>query len=65
VASLAYDRRTGQEEGIYDALSERGHYSPSEPLMDGRAWNIDSPAEIERRLPRLNRLFPRERYLRP
>ncbi|GAA3265378.1 DUF4240 domain-containing protein [Dactylosporangium vinaceum] len=65
VASLAYDRRTGQEEGIYDALSERGHPCPSAPQMIGNIWNTDSPAEIEQRLPRLNRLFPRERYLRP
>ncbi|GGM68539.1 hypothetical protein GCM10007977_082890 [Dactylosporangium sucinum] len=65
VASLAYDRRTGQEDGIDDALSERGHRRPADPQTAGRTWNTDSAAEIERRLPRLNRLFPRERYPRP
>jgi hypothetical protein len=65
VACLAYDRRTGQEEGIDDALRQRGHRRPSDPQFAGRTWNTDSAAEIERRLPRLNRAFPRERYLNP
>jgi hypothetical protein len=65
VASLAYDRRTNQEEGIHDALAERGHHSPSDPQVIGRVWNTDDPAEIERRLPRLNRLFPRQQRLGP
>jgi hypothetical protein len=65
VASVVYDRRTGQEDGIHDALGERGHHRPSDPQFAGRPWNTDSAAEIERRLPRLNQLFPRERYLTP
>ena len=67
VAGNAYERCTGQEDGIGDALSERGHYRPSDPQVNvhGRMWDSDSLAEIERHLPRLSQLFPRNRYLKP
>lgn len=65
VAPAAYDRVTGEDDGIDDALSARGHHRPAGPTFAGRPWNSDSPAEIERRLPRLSRLFPRHQYLEP
>ena len=60
-SARAYDRVTGQDDGIDDALGERGHRRRWEPEMGGATWDTDSRAEIERRLPRLSRLFPRHR----
>jgi len=65
VAPGAYDRVTGEDDGIDDALNARGHRRPSDPVFAGRPWNSDSLVEIERRLPRLSRLFPRHQYLEP
>jgi Protein of unknown function (DUF4240) len=65
VASSAYDRRTGHDDGIDDALGERGHRRLSDPALGGRSWDTDSVAEIQRRMPRLSRLFPRHQYMKP
>jgi Protein of unknown function (DUF4240) len=65
VAPAAYDRVTGEEEGIDDALSARGHHRRFDAVLAGRPWNSDSLADIERRLPRLCRLFPRHQHLEP
>ncbi|WP_189335688.1 DUF4240 domain-containing protein [Actinoplanes ianthinogenes] len=65
VAPAAYDRVTGEEEGMDEALSARGHRLPFDTVLAGRPWNSDSLAEVECRLPRLSRLFPRHQYLEP
>ncbi|AEV86755.1 N-acetyltransferase GCN5 [Actinoplanes sp. SE50] len=65
VASNAYDRVTGEEEGIDDALLDRGHIRPFDPRPDGVPWDSDSLAAISQRLPRLSRVFPRRRYTKP
>ncbi|WP_426512946.1 DUF4240 domain-containing protein [Dactylosporangium sp. McL0621] len=65
VASSAYDMRTGEGEGIDDALGERGHHRPSDPVMNGKPWDLDSLAEIQRRMPKLSRIFPRHHHLNP
>jgi hypothetical protein len=58
VARRVYARRTGQEEGLYDALDERGEQSYASPHPSDRAWDIDDPEEQRRRLPRLAQMFP-------
>jgi hypothetical protein len=65
VASSAYDQATGHEDGIDEALGARGHRRPSDPELAGQPWNSDNLAEIERRLPRLRELFPRQQHLKP
>jgi len=64
VARRAHERITGQEGGLYDALVVRGQRSPSDPRPTDPAWDLDSLAEIQQRLPRLTDLFPRQRYLK-
>lgn len=63
-APCAHDHRTGQEGSIYDALAERGLRSGSVPAPAGRPWDFDDGAEIQRRLPRLAEMFPRQKYLK-
>jgi Protein of unknown function (DUF4240) len=59
VAFRAYDRVTGQEDGLDAALDRRGHRGPSGPRSTDPSWDSDNPAEITRRLPRLSVMFPR------
>jgi Protein of unknown function (DUF4240) len=61
VASRVHDHVTGQEDSIADALAARGHGSLSGPAP---TWDFDSLTEIQRRLPRLAGLFPRQRYFK-
>jgi hypothetical protein len=63
VASRAHDQLTGQEDSIHDALAARGQRTPSTPDPTDSPWNCDSLAEIQRRLPRIAGLFPRQEYL--
>jgi Protein of unknown function (DUF4240) len=63
-ANRVHERITGQEYSLYNALAARGQRSPSDPDPTDRAWDFDSLAEIQRRLPRLAGLFPRQRYLK-
>jgi hypothetical protein len=65
VASHVYDHATGEEDGIDDALLDRGHSRPSDPRPAGVPWDSDSLTAIRQRLPRLNHLFPRQRYVEP
>lgn len=64
VARRVHDCLTGQEDSIYHALAERGLRSPQDPAPTDRPWDFDSPAEIQRRLPRIAEMFPRQHYLR-
>lgn len=63
VASSVHDQVTGQEDSINDALAARGHLGGSSPAPTDLVWDFDDPTEIQRRLPRLASLFPRQRYL--
>jgi hypothetical protein len=64
VASRAHCHVTGQENSLYEALTARGHVSLSIPAPTDSAWDFDNLTEIQRRLPRLAGLFPRQRYLK-
>jgi hypothetical protein len=64
VASSVHDQVTGQEDSINDALAARGHLSRSAPAPADPVWDFDNLTEIQRRLPRLASLFPRQRYLK-
>ena len=64
VASIVHDQVTGQEDSIYDALAARGHRSRSAPAPADPVWDFDDLTEIQRRLPRLASLFPRQRYFK-
>jgi uncharacterized protein DUF4240 len=64
VARRACDRRTGQEDSLYYALAERGLRSPHDPAPADRPWDFDNRAEVQRRLPRLAEMFPRQKYLK-
>ncbi len=64
VARRVHDCLTGQEDSICHALAERGLRSPQDPAPTDRPWDFDSPAEIQRRLPRIAEMFPRQHYLR-
>lgn len=64
VAPRVYDDLTGQEDSLYHALAERGLRSPGDPAPAGRPWDFDSRAGIQRRLPRIAKMFPRQQYLR-
>ena len=44
------------------ALAERGLRSPQDPAPADRPWDFDSPAEIQRRLPRIAEMFPRRQH---
>ncbi|MFE9915683.1 DUF4240 domain-containing protein [Micromonospora sp. NPDC005553] len=65
VASSAYDHITGREDSLYEALDARGHRPYFDPAPIDEPWDSDSLAEIEQRLPRLMRLFPRQHYVKP
>jgi hypothetical protein len=65
LAGHIHDQITGQEDSINDALTARGHRRPSDPSPTDQPWNSDSLTEIQRRLPRLAALFPRQRHLTP
>lgn len=58
IAPRVHDRLTGREDSICWALAERGERNPSDPAPTDRAWDFDSPVEIQRRLPRLADMFP-------
>jgi hypothetical protein len=64
VALRVYDRLAGHEDSICQALARRGLRNPSGPAPADRSWDFDSLAEIQRRLPRIAELFPRQHYLR-
>jgi hypothetical protein len=64
VARRVHDQVTGQENSIYDALAAGGHLSRSTPAPTDPVWDFDNVSEIQRRLPRLASLFPRQRYLK-
>ena len=64
VARRVHGYLTGQQDSIYHALAERGLRSPQDPAPADRPWDFDSPAEIQRRLPRITEMFPRQHYLR-
>lgn len=70
VAEETYERRTGDHEAFYAALTERSgrrgtdtaqHPAGEEPARHrgpaGEDWNFDDMAEMRRRLPRLASLF--------
>ena len=62
VARRVHDCLTGQENSIYRALAERGLRSPQGPAPADQPWDFDNPAEIQRRLPRIAEVFPRQYY---
>jgi hypothetical protein len=64
VASSVHDQVTGQEDSIDDALAARDHLGGSAPAPTDSVWDFDNLAEIQRRLPRLASLFPRQQYLK-
>jgi hypothetical protein len=64
VARRVHDCLTGQEDSIYHALAARGLRSPQDPAPADRPWDFDSPAAIQRRLPRIAEMFPRQHHLR-
>jgi len=64
VARRVHERMTGQPDSIYDALAARGHRHRSDPAPADSAWDFDSSTEIQRRLPRLAALFPRQQHVR-
>ena len=64
VARRVHDYLTGQQDSICHALAERGLRSPQDPAPADRPWDFDSPAEIQRRLPRITEMFPRQHCLR-
>jgi hypothetical protein len=64
VARRVHDQVTGRENSIYDALAAGGHLSRSTPAPTDPVWDFDNVTEIQRRLPRLASLFPRQRYLK-
>jgi Protein of unknown function (DUF4240) len=59
VARRVHDHVTGQQDSIYDALDARDHHSPSGRAPTDQTWDFDNTIEIQQRLPRLARLFPR------
>lgn len=61
VALAAYERITGEAEGLDDALAARGHLRRHDPMPPDDPWSLKNPAEIERWLPRLADLFPLHR----
>jgi hypothetical protein len=65
LAGRVHDQITGLEDSIDDALAARGHRRPCDPAPTDTAWDFDSHAEIQQRLPRITRLFPRQQYLTP
>jgi hypothetical protein len=62
VARRVHDCLTGQQDSIHRALAGRGLRSPQAPTPADQPWGFDSPAEIQRRLPRIAEVFPRQHY---
>ncbi|MCG5220332.1 DUF4240 domain-containing protein [Streptosporangium sp. KLBMP 9127] len=62
VAARAYEEATGEEEGIYDAMAERGHTNQSDPNPTGLSWNLRDSTAVALRLPRLSRMFPQDGF---
>ncbi|GAA3008595.1 DUF4240 domain-containing protein [Streptosporangium longisporum] len=60
VAVCAYAKVTGEEEGVYDAMEERGHTNQSDPEPSGLSWGLRDPEAVAQRLPRLSRMFQRD-----
>lgn len=65
VAPRAHDHITGREDSLDEALDARGHRTYCDPEPIDQPWDSDSPAQIEQRLPRLARLFPRQHNVKP
>ncbi|MEU7942446.1 DUF4240 domain-containing protein [Microbispora bryophytorum] len=57
VAAGAYEEATGVEDGVYDAMEERGHSDQSDPQPSGLPWRLRDPEAMFQRLPRLSRMF--------
>jgi hypothetical protein len=57
VADGAYDRHTGDDDGLLGSDVPQPMTDRSGTLTDER-WDFDDPAEAARRLPRLTALFP-------
>lgn len=55
-AEDAYETATGDD--LTTALAARGHALRSSPSPTDHRWDFDDPTELERRYPRLSRLFP-------
>ncbi|HEV7897714.1 MAG TPA: DUF4240 domain-containing protein [Planosporangium sp.] len=58
VARRAYALVTGEEDCFEEALEARGHDSSLAPEPAGERWVFEDAAEVARRFPRLNRMFP-------
>lgn len=61
VSRQAYDRVTGEREGIIEALRVLHHDYPEDPAPTREDWDFDDQSEMTRRLPRLTVLFPSRR----
>ncbi|MFC6023576.1 DUF4240 domain-containing protein [Plantactinospora solaniradicis] len=58
VADEAYERVTGREDALDDALESRGHHlRQSSPDPQDEQWNFRDQDEMARRYPRLSRMF--------
>ncbi|GAB3910678.1 hypothetical protein GCM10027612_86980 [Microbispora bryophytorum subsp. camponoti] len=57
MAADAYEEATGEEDGVYDAMEERGHTNQSDPQPSGLPWRLRDPEAVTQRLPRLSRMF--------
>ncbi|WP_329089556.1 MULTISPECIES: DUF4240 domain-containing protein [unclassified Streptosporangium] len=60
VAAGAYEEVTGEEDGVYDAMEERGHTNQSNPEPTGLSWRLRDSEAVAQRLPRLSRVFQRD-----
>ncbi|MER5987254.1 DUF4240 domain-containing protein [Streptomyces sp. NPDC001787] len=58
VAAGAYEKLTGEEDGLEAALDAEGIEHPCNPEPDGAAWDVRHTEEAARRLPRLSTMFP-------
>jgi hypothetical protein len=58
VADEAYERVTGEDEGLDDVLQALGRGRLSSPEPTDERWDFEDEQERTRRLPRLSTLFP-------
>ena len=58
VASEAYERVTGDEDGFWDAADQHDPPDSDDEGSPGERFDLSDPAEVRRRLPRLVALFP-------
>ncbi|MGN9809077.1 DUF4240 domain-containing protein [Micromonospora sp. BQ11] len=58
VADRAYERITGRADGVDDAAAARGRELGVSPDPTDEEWDLDDPAELRRRYPRLATMFP-------